>query len=119
MKASIIVASYGDERWRRLGDTRAMPSAQNQGAVEVVRVHQPGGTVATSRNEGADRSRGDWLIFLDADDELSLGYVEAMEQADRIWQSSRVLFAPATAYRTAFTLLTLEVPVGYLSIYAK
>lgn len=42
--------------------------------------HQPDGSIASCRNAAAERARGEWLLFLDADDRLAPGYVQAMTQ---------------------------------------
>lgn len=43
--------------------------------------HDPDGTIAGVRNALAAEAEGDWLCFLDADDELAPGFLVAMEQA--------------------------------------
>ena len=43
--------------------------------------HDPEGTASSVRNELAQEANGDYLCFLDADDELGPGYVEAMQRA--------------------------------------
>lgn len=42
--------------------------------------HDPEGTIATVRNELAAQAKGDWLLFLDADDEIAPGYLDEMAQ---------------------------------------
>ena len=42
--------------------------------------HEPEGTIASCRNALAERATGEWLCFLDADDELGPGYLEAMRR---------------------------------------
>lgn len=81
MTFSIVIATYGSDHWRRLGDNRALPSAAAQFPHDIIRVHQPDGNIATARNEGAEQATGDWLVFLDADDELAPGYLKAMFDA--------------------------------------
>lgn len=76
MSVSVIVGTFGDEDWKVKAERVALPSAHAQGC-EVVHVH--GMTLADARNEGADRATGDWLVFLDADDELRPGYADAVE----------------------------------------
>lgn len=104
MSVSICIATYGDDLWRTLALERAWPSTREQGASEVLLEHQPHGTIATARNAAAERATGDWLIFLDADDELDKGYVMAMENAvDAELFSVRKgytakLFTPMVAY---------------------
>jgi glycosyltransferase involved in cell wall biosynthesis len=75
---SVIVATWGDQWWRDLALDSAVPSAARVGALEVRAVHDPGGDSASVRNQAALDARGDWLAFLDADDELHPGYLEAM-----------------------------------------
>lgn len=71
-----MVATFGDRKWQHLADLRAAPSARLQG-VPVVTVHG-GDTIAEARNAGARFVRTEWIIFLDADDELEPGYVDAL-----------------------------------------
>ena len=63
------------------------------GAREIIPYHG-GDTVAEARNNGAALATGEWLCFLDADDELAPGYLAAMEQAAR----PRALLAPAVEW---------------------
>jgi GT2 family glycosyltransferase len=49
----------------------------------VIAGHDPSGTIASIRNELAQDAKGDWLLFLDADDELAPRYIQAMEHAER------------------------------------
>jgi glycosyltransferase involved in cell wall biosynthesis len=78
---SVCIATYGSEDWHDLAWSRAWPSAQDQGALEVNCFHDPEGTIASVRNELAGTAKGDWLCFLDADDELAPGYLDAMKRA--------------------------------------
>lgn len=77
MSVSIIVGTYGDRAvWHQLA-CRAISSAEKQTVpAQIIYVH--GSTLQDARNVGAERAEGDWLIFLDADDELDPKYVEAM-----------------------------------------
>lgn len=81
MRISILIATYGGEEWRDLGYSRAYPSAATQDPFEVLNFHDPEGTIASVRNELGSTARGDWLCFLDADDELAPGYLGAMRRA--------------------------------------
>lgn len=80
MTFTIIIATYGDSRWQELAESRALPSAQEQ-CCEVLIAHNPVGKRHTVRNGLAERATGDYLVFLDADDRLLPGYVEAMQRA--------------------------------------
>lgn len=90
---SICVATYGAATWKDLAWSRAYQSTIGQEA-EVIVVHLPDGTLAQARNEAARRATGKWLIFLDADDELAPGYVDAMAQA----LAGTALYVPRTSF---------------------
>jgi len=76
---SVIVATFGDEAvWKPLA-ARAIDSAARQSLKpnEIVEIHGP--TLAAARNRGAQDAKSEWLCFLDADDELAPGYIEAID----------------------------------------
>lgn len=99
MNISILVGTYGGEEWQRLARERALPSAFGQGAREVRSLHQPKGTISSVRNALAEDAADGWLLFLDADDELAPGFVQAMQRThDSMRDTSRVLFTPAVSY---------------------
>lgn len=97
---SIIIATYGEERWRDLAMTRAYPSALSQGAHEIIVGHDEKGTRSSVRNALVAQATGDWLLHLDADDELAPGFVAAMEKAQRLKvpAGERILLTPAVRY---------------------
>lgn len=103
MNVSIIIGTYGDDEWEKLAYERALPSAQAQDALEVLIGHDDEGTVASCRNDLAAKAEGDWLCFLDADDELAPGYLQAMR---RVLERERrgehgtppLLLTPAVSY---------------------
>lgn len=102
MNLSVLIATYGSDDWANLALSRAHPSAEREEPGQIVLHHDPDGTVSTSRNEAARRATGDWLCFLDGDDELAPGFVRAMRRAEmsihrRPWRD-RVLFTPAASY---------------------
>lgn len=70
---------------------RALPSALGQ-ASEIVHTHAE--TLHEARNRGAEKATGEWLVMLDADDELAPGYVDA------ILAASGDLRAPAVSWVT-------------------
>ena len=101
MNVSICIATFGDSRWRDLAYSRAYPSALEQGAHEIIMEHQPEGTVASSRNAAAEKAKGDWLCFLDADDELAQGYLSAMRRVyerEQLPAGSQLLLTPAVQF---------------------
>ena len=88
MDVVIVVATFGDSAWIDLAKRRAIPSAQGQ--APVIHVHDD--TLAASRNAGLARVESEWVCFLDADDALAPGYVDAMSAG------TADLRAPAVSY---------------------
>ncbi len=96
MSISICVATYGDWKWVELADERALPSLRRQTPCQLIARHQDEGTIASSRNACAKEATGDWLLFVDADDEIAPGYIRAMETAvEQQPNATRMLFTPA------------------------
>lgn len=96
---SCIVATFGAPEWEALAKQRAVPSTEGQGLLEVIQIHLPDGTLAQARNLGALHAHGDWLLYLDADDELEPGFVDAMKEAiEALDRGQRALLTPAVAY---------------------
>lgn len=75
MDVTIAVATFGESLWVDLANERAIPSAMGQG-VSVIHVH--GDTLHGARNQALDAICSEWVVFLDADDELEAGYFDAM-----------------------------------------
>ena len=100
MKISVLIASYGDESWLELAETRACPSACAQDPHEVIVLHGDPASLAQTRNEAARRATGDWLLFLDADDELGPGFIASMTTWDHagLGDGEPVLITPAVEY---------------------
>jgi len=94
---SICIATYGSDDWRELAWSRAWPSCQDQGALEVLVFHDPDGTIASVRNELASTAKGDALIYCDADDELAPGYLDAMTRAVERVGDGPALLTPAVS----------------------
>ncbi len=86
---TIVIASYGLRHWLDLGTQRAAASAFAQGC-PVIYVH--GLTLHDARNAGLAQVPTEWVVFLDADDELEAGYLDAMATG------SADLRAPAVRY---------------------
>lgn len=92
----MVVATYGDLAvWGPLR-MRALESVarQTREPKSISLVH--GRTLADARNQGAREATGAWLIFLDADDELDPGYIEAMEKVQLELGTRRALLKPST-----------------------
>lgn len=85
MDVAVIVGTFGEQHWADLAHKRAIPSAKAEG-VTVIHHHSEaretyGASLAECRNEAAREVDAEWLLFLDADDELRPGFFEAMERA--------------------------------------
>lgn len=86
---SVVIATYGEYSWERMAHERALPSVERQ-AEDIVIGHDPNASIAQVRNELAKKAKGDWLCFLDADDQLSKDYITIMERH----QKERALLTP-------------------------
>lgn len=95
---SVIVSTYGDvAEWAGLTWRRALPSITGQTYPAETVHYNHGATLAESRNIGAQQARGEWLCFLDADDELDPMYLEHMAaRAVRLPDEGSWLLQPAT-----------------------
>jgi len=98
---SCLIATCGDEAWSELAWKRAYPSAMSQGFDEVIVEHHADATLAQARNRILASADCDVVVFLDADDELEPGYLDAMKRALEIVGDHVVLLAPAVRYAHA------------------
>lgn len=114
---SIVITTYGDVSWKKVAAERAIPSAEQAGAFEVIYHHDHKKQIGPARNAAAQKAQGEWLLFLDADDELAEGYVEGMTSA--ICSDQRpepALLQPAVRYwRKGRPQNPIMVPVKDLS----
>src|SRR3954451_23230874 len=77
MDATVIIPVFGDvELWTKIAQP-AVRSALDQGWPALV---VAGTTLAGARNRGLDLAATEWVVMLDADDELELGYRGAAER---------------------------------------
>ena len=88
MEVTVVIGTFGDEQYRTWATERAAPSVP-QG---VPYVHHHGESLAESRNAGLELVNTEWVCFLDADDELTPGYFDAMNEG------TADLRAPAVEY---------------------
>lgn len=98
-QATVVVATYGRWLWQRLAEHRAIPSAEAEG-VPVISVHRHDGTLAEARNACLEQVETEWVVHLDADDELEPGYIEALASgsADLRCPSIRQVMQHGQAY---------------------
>lgn len=90
MDVTVVVATYGDVSWLDLAAERAVPSASPQ--APVVAVHAA--TLHEARNTGLAQVTTEFVVFLDADDELHPRFVE------RMGEGTADLRVPSVAYVT-------------------
>lgn len=77
----VVIATYGDmDEWLPLVQRAARSVAKQTVPPDVV-IWKHGETLASARNDGANECSTDFVIFLDADDELDEHYIEALQQA--------------------------------------
>ena len=79
----VVVATYGEEqRWAPLARRAVLSAAQQSVAADRI-LHVHGANLAGARNRGmAQMEEVDWIVFLDADDELDPHYIEHMKAGD-------------------------------------
>lgn len=76
MDVTVVIATFGEDKWMRLAMERAVPSVPPE--VKTILSHHPS-DLAVARNTGLEEVKTEWVVFLDADDELDDGYFDAME----------------------------------------
>lgn len=112
MDVTIVVATFGDNRWVNIADNYALASTKYHfPEVPLVRVHS-GSTLAEARNAGADLVRTEWICFLDADDELSKDYFDEMEKSDAELRAPRLLFDSPQGWQEPFNLKKRNIDFG-------
>lgn len=94
---TVIVATFGDPEWAETAERIALPSvaAQRDDLDELILTH--GDTLHEARNAGAREATSEWLCFLDADDRLEPGYLQAMLATDEHHAAAQLLLYPAVA----------------------
>lgn len=76
---TICIGTFGGNEWVQLAHERAIPSAEAQGC-KVIHRHAP--TLARARNECVALADTEFVVHLDADDELEPDYIEALAVAE-------------------------------------
>ena len=87
MEVDIIVTTWGSDEWRVRGSATAETNSAQHHHFDQVR------SAGAHRNAAVDEvDPHGWIIFLDADDQLGAGYVDAML---KVAGRTNVLHAPA------------------------
>lgn len=98
MTVGVVIASYGNSKWKSLAEQRALPSVESQGFDRVVSMHLDDGTLAMARNYGQQFCDTDWVVFLDADDELDKEYLSEMRKKIETVDFENVVLVPSVSY---------------------
>lgn len=94
---SIVVATFGAPEWAERGAALADDLRRRLPDAHEIIAHHSGAGVAEARNAAAAAATGDWLCFVDADDNLADDYIYAMTvEASR--QPGPALIQPATRF---------------------
>jgi glycosyltransferase involved in cell wall biosynthesis len=99
MSISVVITTYGTDHWKDLAWSRAFPSVADQitDEDEILVEHYPDLSIGPARNKAAAKAEKNWLLFLDADDELAPGYLQAMREATFL-ASGTNLYQPAVQW---------------------
>lgn len=92
MKVGVIVATFGSDEWRTLGEERASEIASFWSNADLVS-HVHGESLAAARNTGINQSEADYIIICDADDSLDERYEEVLMQNIKVGD---FLYQPST-----------------------
>lgn len=113
----VVIASYGPiEEWEAL-IARAVNSIiyQSVRSFQVCQLHDPVGTdLSLVRNQAAAKGSAEWIIFLDADDELSPDYLRAMLEAEGDIRQPSTLGVHPDGHEDDYPVLIPPHPNGLL-----
>lgn len=98
MDVTVAVGTFGDLSWVRLAQDRALPSAR---ALGVPTVHVHADTLHGARNGALAQVDTEWVVHLDADDELERGYLQAMATGQADVRAPAVRYVRGAADRAA------------------
>jgi glycosyltransferase involved in cell wall biosynthesis len=73
-EVSVVCGTFGDKKWADLAYARAFASVPDG----VRFIHRHDQTLAKARNKCIEAVDTEWVVHLDADDEILDGYLEAM-----------------------------------------
>jgi len=131
-KVEIVVVNDGSP------DTDELERALEPYRERIVYIKQTNGGVSSARNTGILAARGEWLAFLDADDEWLPGYLEAQQNFlrddpsfDMVYSNGLIFgetplagrttmeLSPTTGEITLLKALSGECTIGYCALVRR
>lgn len=97
MDVTILVGTFGSSQWEDLARNRAIPSAMEQG---VPVIHRHAASLMEARNACLNAARSEFVIHLDADDELEPGYVDTLSRGTADIRVPSVRYVRGRVYHT-------------------
>lgn len=95
---SICVSTFGDPKWKQLAEKRAIPSAKQFG---VPVVFNDCDSLHEARNEALKQIETEFVVYLDADDELHPNFLKEMSKGTCDLRAPSVSYIMANGQRTA------------------
>ena len=96
MDLTVVIGTFGHRQWMQTA-RRAIASAE---ALDLPVIHHHGFDLAEARNQALSRVETEWVVHLDADDELEPGFVEAIEAGTADLRAPSVRYVRAGRERT-------------------
>lgn len=81
MTVGIALCSHGDSKWKEIGEEAYVSAAYADPDELYWRHEDDSDNICDVRNRAAEKMGTEWIIFLDADDNLDSNYVKAMKNA--------------------------------------
>ncbi len=98
---TVAICTFGEARWRELAKYRALPTAAEQAPARLWH----GGTLAEARNAALADIKTDFIVYLDADDEIEPGYIR------ELLAGTADIRAPAVRYVSDGTVGEAHIPL--------
>lgn len=96
MEVSIVVSTFGHQKWQHLAKTRAIPSA-NQFGIPVIYNHGP--SLHEARNAGLNQAKTEYVCHLDADDELDARFFNEISKVEGDLRAPAVVYTRSSSRR--------------------
>lgn len=100
LRFMVIIGTFGDQAWLQQAYDTAVPSAIVAMGGDMERIFvSHGGCLSDARNTPGliyGTSVADWIVFLDADDQLDKDYISAMQKRIEALPEGDYIIQPAT-----------------------